>query len=156
MWAFRIYTGADGPSTVSSQGVPYSLGKTVVLHFAKMVPPGHPWIFYMDNFFTTVRLLVDLKEQYGIYATGTINIWSHMYPRPLANQYTRVKSSQRGTYDWVMSDPGILVVVWNDTAPRKSINSSSASTWGSKSLEILAAVGVRVRNWWYWHLAREA
>ena len=117
MWAFSIYTGADDSTVVSSQGVPYSLGEKVVLYFAKLLEAGHPWIFYLDNFFTSVRLLVDLKSQYGIYATGTVNIWSRMFPRPLAAQYTRIKRSPRGTYEWVMSKPGILVVTWNDTAP---------------------------------------
>ena len=87
MWAFRIYTGADGNAVVLGQGVPYSIGEKVVLHFAKLLEAGHPWIFYLDNYFTSVRLLVDLKSQYGIYATGTVNIWSHMFPRSLAAQY---------------------------------------------------------------------
>lgn len=118
MWAFTIYTGADNTTSVVSQGVPYSLGEQVVIRFAQMLEPGNPWVFYLDNFFTTVRLLVDLKSQYGVYATGTVNIWSHMFPRPLADKYTRVKSSPRGTYEWVMSKPGVLVVTWNDTAPK--------------------------------------
>jgi len=65
----------------------------------------------------------------GIYATGTANIWSHMYPRQLANQYCRVKSAPRGTYAWVISPPGVLVLVWNDTAPNpKKKTVSFAST----------------------------
>ena len=95
MWAFSIYTGADNSTIVLSQGEPYSLGIKVVLDFAKLLEAGHPWIFYLDNFFTSVRLLVDLKCQYGIYATSTANIWSQMFPRPLAAQYTKIKSSER-------------------------------------------------------------
>ena len=116
MWAFIIYTGADGKEVASNQSVPYALGEKVVMQFAELLPSGYPWIFYLDNFFTTVRLLVDLKKL-GIYATGTVNIWSHMYPQQLANQYSRVKKGARGTYAWVMSPPGVLVLVWNDTAP---------------------------------------
>ena len=118
MWGFSIYTGADnnGKDVVENQGVQYALGEKVVMQFAQLLPTGSPWIFYIDNFFTSVRLLVDLKKM-GVYATGTVNIWSHMYPRPLANQYSRVKSAARGTYAWVMSPPGVLVLVWNDTAP---------------------------------------
>ena len=59
MWAFRIYTGADDNAVVLDKGVPYSIGEKVVLHFAKLLEAGHPWIFYLDNYFTSVRLLVD-------------------------------------------------------------------------------------------------
>ena len=41
-----------------------------------------------------------------------------MFPRSLAAQYTRIKCSPRGTYEWAMSKPGVLVVTWNDTAPK--------------------------------------
>jgi hypothetical protein len=92
------------------------MGESVVLEFAKMLPAGKPYILYIDNYFTTVPLLLALLSM-GIYATGTINIWTALYPPLLLATYKVVKNSARGFFHWVMSLPGIMVLQWNDAAP---------------------------------------
>ena len=42
------------------------VGERVVVDFVKQMPRGQPWIVYIDNYFTSVRLLHDLKVNYGV------------------------------------------------------------------------------------------
>jgi hypothetical protein len=126
MWAFLIYTGADSNGSEhdpyknlpQDDGVPWTVGEKVVLYFAMMMAAGTPWIIFIDNYFTTVRLLLTLLTTMGIYATGTINIWTQMFPVPLVLRYASLKKQARGAYDWVVSEPGLLVLMWNDSAPK--------------------------------------
>jgi hypothetical protein len=119
MWAFDLYQGADASESmdVGARGVVYGVGERVVVEFVKLLPPGQPWIVYIDNYFTSVRLLYGLKQDYGVYATGTVNLWSKMFPPVLASMQASLKKAERGAYRYVMSKPGILVLSWNDAAP---------------------------------------
>jgi hypothetical protein len=66
MWAFLIYTGANGNGSAhdpyknlpQDNGVSWTVGEKVVLYFAMMMGAGTPWIIFLDNYFTTVRLLL--------------------------------------------------------------------------------------------------
>ena len=142
MWAFLIYTGADrqgsahGPfkNLPSDGGDPWSLGEKVVLYFACLLEQGAPWVLFLDNYFTTVRLLIVLLGM-GIYATGTINVWTAMFPQILLLGYAKLKKAARGTSSWVMTKvdnaiTGVLIVMWNDSAPKakkKAVSFASTS-----------------------------
>jgi hypothetical protein len=83
-----------------------------------------------------LRLLVALLAM-GIYATGTINVWTAMFPQILLLSSKKLKKAARGASHWVMSLPGIIIVMWNDSAPnskKKAVSfASTASTPGSNS-----------------------
>ncbi len=123
MWGFLIYTGADGGNqSISTNlpddaGVPWNTGERVVLHFLPQLRKG--CIVFIDNYFTSVRLLLELLKR-GVYATGTLNVWTRFFPRVMLDAWKKVKTSARGTFDWAMSPPGIMVLIWNDNAPKAS------------------------------------
>jgi hypothetical protein len=123
MWSFQIYTGADGDNQFrravlpDDEGVPWKIGERVVLSFAAHMPKDS--VMFIDNYFTTVRLLLVLLAL-GIYATGTINVWTAGFPAALLCSWNTVKKAARGTFDWVMSVPGVMVLIWNDNGPTAS------------------------------------
>ena len=110
MWSFEIYQGADAQKPApAAHEIAYGVGERVVVDFVKQMPRGQPWIVYIDNYFTSVRLLHDLKVDYGVYATGTVNVWSKMFPAVLASMQPSLQKAKRGTSRYVMFKPGILL-----------------------------------------------
>ena len=110
-----------------------------MVDFVKQMPRGQPWIVYIDNYFTSVRLLHDLKVDYGVYATGTVNVWSKMCPAVLASMQPSLRKAKRGTSSYVMSKPGILVLSWNDAAPgaKKKCVSFASTVSGPTSSQLV-------------------
>ena len=140
MWSFEIYQGADAQKPApAAHEVAYGVGERVVVDFVKQMPRGQPWIVYIDNYFTSVRLLHDLKVNYGVYAMGTINVWSKMFPAVLASMQPSLKKAKRGTSSYVMSKPGILVLSWNDAAPgaKKKCVSFASTVSGPTSSQLV-------------------
>jgi len=66
VYNFTLYVGEG---TCPCFGLGISSG--VVLYLAKGLPEDKPFKLYFDNWFTSVSLLIALKEM-GIFATGTI------------------------------------------------------------------------------------
>ena len=58
-----------GEGTCPSYGL--GLSSDVVLYLAKGLPKDKNFKLYFDNWFTSVSLLISLKEM-GIFATGTV------------------------------------------------------------------------------------
>jgi len=76
------------------------------------LPTGLPYRLYVDNFFTSPRLL-DYMKAMNISVTGTVRA-NRMEKCPLieANQ---LKKDVRGTYDYRLDrNSGMLAVRWND------------------------------------------
>ncbi|XP_036347282.1 piggyBac transposable element-derived protein 1-like, partial [Rhagoletis pomonella] len=80
-WGFKMFTRAEttgmvydftkyvGEGTCPSYGL--GLSSDVVLYLAQNLPKHKNFKLYFDNWFTSVSLLIALKEM-GIFATGTI------------------------------------------------------------------------------------
>ena len=68
---FDVYQGAKGGKTSKSSASTWGLGEKVVLRAAETLPQDSSQHIFMDNFFTSFRLLKHLRE-HNINATGTI------------------------------------------------------------------------------------
>jgi len=66
VYNFTLYVG-EGTCPCFGLGI----SSDVVLYLAKGLPEDKPFKLYFDNWFTSVSLLIALKEM-GIFATGTI------------------------------------------------------------------------------------
>ena len=80
---------------------------------------------YMDNFYTSVRLLLYLERQ-GILACGTMRSNRRYYPHQLLGN--EIKKMERGESKFA-SHKGLIALVWKDTKPvyfLSSIHNSSA------------------------------
>ena len=129
MWSFLVYTGTDGDNQNPFQDLPHdgcvawAPGERVVLYFANIMNRVRaPWILFLDNWFTSVRLVLALTAM-GIYATGTINIWTAMFPQVMLGSLNRIKNGLRGASDWVMAKTKeghrVMVLLWNDCGPQQ-------------------------------------
>ncbi|KAL0892761.1 hypothetical protein ABMA27_014467 [Loxostege sticticalis] len=103
----ELYQGASTGNTHPELGV----GASVVLDLVAKLPPGS-YSLYMDNFFTSLPLLDELKR-IGHDATGTIRA-NRVENAPLKDTKD-MKKTKRGSYDQytdVLSD--ITLVRYND------------------------------------------
>ncbi|XP_055918585.1 piggyBac transposable element-derived protein 4-like [Eupeodes corollae] len=100
---FQIYTGR------SSDSVELNLGARVVKDLTqKLIGKGHHVFF--DNFFNSVQLQKDLKNQ-TIYSCGTVRANRKNLPTDLLND----KCLTKGNSDWRVSRDGMAFVKWKDT-----------------------------------------
>jgi hypothetical protein len=88
------------------------LGGSVVTELTSKLPKNLPYRLYVDNFFTSPRLLDNLKEK-GISVTGTVRV-NRMEKCPLkAPEF--VKKENRGFHDHCLDrKSGMLAIRWND------------------------------------------
>ncbi len=102
------YQGASTGNTEPEVGV----GGSVVLNLLKKLPKDSGYSIYMDNFFTSVRLLEKLAEQ-GHDGTGTIR--SNRIENAPVLDGKEVKKMERGFYDQVTdTNSGITIVRYKD------------------------------------------
>lgn len=97
---FQIYTGKEGPREKL-------LGPRVVKDLCKGLENKNHRL-YFDNYFSTVKLLAELKER-GIYACSTINKNRKNFPTFKAD-----KRMKRGEYDYFINNEGVSMVKWKD------------------------------------------
>lgn len=90
-------------------------GYQVVMHLAKnLYGKGH--MVFMDNFFTSVKLLMDLAAQ-RTFATGTVRSDRIGLPKVLSDKQAWSKKPQ-GSIGWRMHVNGkISCVTWVDRKP---------------------------------------
>lgn len=90
------------------------LGGSVVVNLLSVMPKQQNLSVYMDNFFTSLNLLDELK-QLGFNGTGTIRA-NRLQQCPLEDA-DKLKKKPRGEYDF-RSDAasGLIVVRWNDNS----------------------------------------
>ena len=101
------YQGSSG-----SFNADLGLGGTVVTELIKKLPAGLPYRLYIDNFFTSPRLLDYLKEL-NISVTGTVRA-NRMEKCPL-KEPEKLKKDVRGTYDHRLDKKSCMLAVrWND------------------------------------------
>ena len=110
VYSFDLYLGK---SATYNKGL--GLGGSVVMKFMNEVeelPCSH---IYFDNFFTSLNLLVELKNL-GITGTGTVR-QNRVSKCPLTH-VKRFQKQPRGDFEtYLHSVSGILCTQWNDTKP---------------------------------------
>ncbi|KAH7940813.1 hypothetical protein HPB49_006130 [Dermacentor silvarum] len=106
----EIYQGKG--TGVSENHFHLGLGGSVVMRLVEHAPHGHNIRVYMDNYFSSVPLLRELKEL-GILASGTIRS-NRLLGCPLKSD-KELKQTGRGSYDRKVSEEGDIVIVrWHD------------------------------------------
>lgn len=101
---FQIYTGKIGHLPEKD------LGRRVVNDLTKELKNYHR--IYFDNYFTSVPLLIDLKQK-NLNACGTLKKGKKFLP----NDFIDDKKLHRGECDWRMTDDGLLCLKWKDKKP---------------------------------------
>lgn len=88
------------------------LGYGVVMTYAKKLKGNFPYKLYFDNFFTTLSLLEDLRNN-GIYASGTMR--ENRLGKDFPLESTCMKKKSRGSMQYCTTiDDGLSVVMWMD------------------------------------------
>jgi len=101
------YQGSSG-----SFNADLGLGGTVVSQLASTLPVGLPYRLFIDNFFTSPRLLDHLKTK-NLSVTGTVRA-NRMENCPL-KEADSLKKEARGTFDHRLDkNSGMIAVRWND------------------------------------------
>ena len=90
------------------------LGGSVVTQLLSKLQKGLNYRLYVDNFFTSTRLLDHLKKQ-NIFVTGTVRA-NRMEKCPLKD-VDKMKKEVRGTHDLRLdTKSGMMAVRWNDNS----------------------------------------
>lgn len=116
MYDFEVYTGASVKNMVS-QARPgeANTGYEVVLSLMSGLH-GRGHMVFMDNFFTSVKLLMSMVEK-GTYGTRTMRSNRKDLPQAMADKTLWAKMPQ-GTFGWRMhSSRKISCVTWVDKIP---------------------------------------
>ncbi|XP_065204445.1 piggyBac transposable element-derived protein 3-like [Planococcus citri] len=91
----------------------YGIGQKVVATLCKTIPNPELTIVYFDNWFSSVELVYYLRENYGIFSTGTI-MENRLRQCPLQNDKI-LKKRKRGAYDFKTDNQKkVTVVKWYD------------------------------------------
>ncbi|XP_052855098.1 piggyBac transposable element-derived protein 3-like [Drosophila gunungcola] len=107
VYDFTLYVGEG---TCPNFGL--GISSDVVLYLSKGLPKGKPFKLYFDNWFTSVSLLVALKEN-GIFATGTIRKNRISSCRLLSD--AELKKRGRGSFDTKYEvNNNLICVKWFD------------------------------------------
>lgn len=102
---FKIYTGKTGKT---ENKISYGLGERVVIHLTKSIIGGFHHI-YLDNFFSTVNLLVTLRSR-NIFACGTVRKNRKNLPKIEIPD----KNMERGDSEYRTSYNGVRWIKWKD------------------------------------------
>ena len=95
---FEVYTGKIGPTPEKC------LGPRVVKTLTNKLKDRYHKV-YFDNYFTSVQLMKDLKQQ-GIYACGTVRKGRIGMPKA----FEKEKDMARGEFQFRTSSQGIITV----------------------------------------------
>lgn len=111
MLGFDIYTGKNNKLQNSTNT--FGLGGTVVLELIKLaqIPPNQGYKIFMDNYFTSVKLL-DHLSTLGYCATGTVRE-NRLGDCPLKNGCKKMSKEKRGSYTYSSTEK-VVVCQWKD------------------------------------------
>ena len=117
VYSFEIYTGGSS----SDNSIPdISVGGNVVIRLAKTLPrvvrasKSTLYVFFADNFFTSINLVKYLKEQ-SIRFIGTVRTSSSGFPRSKLCNNLKSLSDKKGSFKCVTLTKEILALVWSST-----------------------------------------
>lgn len=116
VYDFEVYIGASVKNMVSQAGPgEANTGYEVVLSLMSGLH-GRGHMVFMDNFFTSVKLLMTMVEK-GTYDTGTMRSNRKDLPQAMADKTLWARMPQ-GTFGWRMhSSRKISCVTWVDKIP---------------------------------------
>ncbi|KAH8027388.1 hypothetical protein HPB51_005154 [Rhipicephalus microplus] len=107
---FELYQGKG--TGASKEHSHLGLGGSVVMRLVEHIPKAQNIKCYMDNYFTSVKLLLELKE-IGILASGTIR--GNRLAGCVLKTDKEMKKEERGSYDERVSVNGVVALVrWQD------------------------------------------
>ena len=110
MYSFNVYTGK-----ASTYDKKFGLGGSVVLNFMEHLKDRTDVHIYFDNFFTSYKLLVELKRR-SFNATGTVRV-NRTSKCPLLPKKPMI-NKPRGFFETFKDEEtGIHCVQWRDTKP---------------------------------------
>ncbi|XP_004518464.1 piggyBac transposable element-derived protein 3-like [Ceratitis capitata] len=116
VYDFTLYVG-EGTCPLYGLGI----SSDIVLYLAKNLPKQKIFKLYFDNWFTSVSLLIALKEM-GIFATGTIRK-NRINNCQLLSE-TELKKRGRGSFDTNCEiNYNIVCLRWFDSKPVQLISS---------------------------------
>ncbi|KAH8022946.1 hypothetical protein HPB51_006376 [Rhipicephalus microplus] len=107
---FELYQGKG--TGVSKEHSHFGLGGSVVMRLVEQLPKAQNIKCYMDNYFTSVKLLLELKE-IGILASGTIR-GNHLAGCVLKTDKEMRKEGRGGYDERVSVDGDVALVRWQD------------------------------------------
>lgn len=110
LYDFDVYQGKSNRSnnTTSALGV----SSNVVLEMVSTLPDGHNFKVFADNFFTSLALVLELKQR-SIFYVGTIRL-NRMKQCPLL-VVKDLKKQGRGSFDHRLDiNSGVIAVSWFD------------------------------------------
>ncbi|XP_054746160.1 piggyBac transposable element-derived protein 3-like [Anastrepha obliqua] len=120
VYDFTLYVGEG---TCPAYGL--GLSSDIVLYLAKGLPKDKHFKLYFDNWFTSVSLLISLKEM-GIFATGTVRKNRISNCQLLSD--AELKKRGRGSFDMKCEiNNNILCVKWFDNKPVPLISSCESN-----------------------------
>ena len=102
---FQVYTGKQGKDSTSTGDK--GLGWRVVMDLMQRYQ-GKNHLLYVDNFYTSPDLVIDLLQR-GIYCTGTVHANRKHFPKDLIPP---TKSMEMGSYRFAMSTEHNITAVW--------------------------------------------
>ena len=115
MYDFYIYTGKGSSTDVPENAKDLEKCAQAVAKVCSTLPPHANHKLFIDNWFTTLNLLLYLKDL-GIVSCGTIRA-NRLRGCPLQTK-KELKKSGRGSLDFRSdADSGIIVAKWLDNKP---------------------------------------
>ena len=109
---FEPYQGAKKSDSIRSSVTSWGLGERVVLDLLEELPRGTAYHIFVDNFFTSFRLLHHLHQN-NVQATGVIR--SNKLGRCSIEPAKALEKKARGFFDQRTDSNGVITVVgWND------------------------------------------
>ena len=106
---FRVYQGAGSKNQYSDE---FGCGPSVVLDLKDSLPEDRKFKFYIDNYFSSIKLAQHMKDL-GHGVTGTLK--RNMFEGCPVTEKPEMKKTDRGTIEqFLHKELGIVVCGWND------------------------------------------
>lgn len=119
VYDFRVYTGKGTVSNAADSGL--GISGNVVLDLCQNVPRGRNFEVYFDNWFSSEKLVEELKKD-GILSVGTIR-QNRLKGCPLSTDKQMKKDGRGAVSVAVKPSSGICAVKWMDSRPVTMISS---------------------------------
>lgn len=119
VYDFEVYTGKKfGELVQHNQGLPAptkTLGHRSILSIMPNQMHRKNHILYVDRFFTSAPLFIDLRDNCGIYAAGTSRKNAKGAPKELSTP-ALVRRMERGESHFMCNDKDYVATAWKDNS----------------------------------------